>query len=735
MTLPSIRIRHNAILAGVVTLAETVVFATLVPLVPFAWADDSTSEISVANTPPIPLNPSIVSATPVTEAHLAESDLGFLRFSTSDSASLLQNLPGVGLYSGGGVSSLPSVDGLADDQLRILVDGLQSTPACANHMNPPLSYIDPTEVGSVQVFAGITPVSVGGDSIGATILVNSATPVFATARQGTLIEGQASTFYRSNGDGKGANLSATVAGKNLSLTYAGSTAESDDYTDGHGDTVTSTYYKTYNQELTAAANADGNQIVVRIGQQFIPRQGFANEQMDMVSNRAAFLNFDYTGNFGWGTLEARAFWQNTRHEMNLGEDKVTFPMPMTMPMYTHGRDIGYSLKSEISLTQKDTLRVGNEYHGFTLNDWWPPVAGTAPMMAPDTFESINNGRRDVFSLFAEWESKWSQQLATVLGVRNETVQMNTGNVQGYSTDPMGGYVADASAFNAQDHARRDNNWDLTALARFDSDANSTYEAGYACKTQSPNLYERYAWSTNWMASGMINWFGDGNYYVGNLNLKPETANTVSFTADWHDSARKIWEIKAVPYYTYVEDYIGVDVIGTNTYGESTFNQLQFANHNAELFGLDVSGQVRVWDSDNLGTGKFTGTLGYVRGETLDTGDNLYHMMPLNARFALEQKFAAWTYAIEWQVVGRKSRVDTLRNEPETGGYGLVNLRTGYAWKFVRVDLSVTNLFDKYYSLPLGGVNFDNYLATGWMGKISPLAGQGRSVDTSATVTF
>ena len=101
-----------------------------------------------------------------------------------------------------------------------------------------------------------------------------------------------------------------------------------------------------------------------------------------------------------------------------------------------------------------------------------------------------------------------------------------------------------TAFNALNRAKTDVNLDATALARYEPNAASTYEFGYARKTRSPNLYERYAWSTNRMASGMIGWFGDGNYYVGNVGLKPETANTVSGTARWHDRARKPWEIEA-----------------------------------------------------------------------------------------------------------------------------------------------------------------------------------------------
>jgi iron complex outermembrane receptor protein len=63
----------------------------------------------------------------------------FLRPVTSDTASLLRNVPGVSLNSAGGVSSLPSIRGLADDRLRIKVDGMDLIASCPNHMNSPLS--------------------------------------------------------------------------------------------------------------------------------------------------------------------------------------------------------------------------------------------------------------------------------------------------------------------------------------------------------------------------------------------------------------------------------------------------------------------------------------------------------------------------------------------------------------------------------------------------------------------
>ena len=122
------------------------------------------------------------------------------------------------------------------------------------------------------------------------------------------------------------------------------------------------------------------------------------------------------------------------------------------------------------------------------------------MMGPLTYWNINNGVRDRFGTFAEWERKWTPQWTSLFGVRNDVVWMNTGPVQPYTWDDpimmgMGGMgmgmsnpdAEAAAAFNAQSHARTDINFDLTALARYQPDATESFEAGYARKTRSPNL--------------------------------------------------------------------------------------------------------------------------------------------------------------------------------------------------------------------------------------------------------
>ena len=138
----------------------------------------------------------------------ASDTLAAGRVSSSDTASLLG---GVDAAQAGGVSSLPMIRGLGDDRIRTLVNGVPVAAACPMHMNPPLSYTDPSNVARIEVLPGVTPVSLGGDSIGGTILVDSAPPVFAATDRSIDRGGRVSSFYRSNGAAIGGAAAAFQA--------------------------------------------------------------------------------------------------------------------------------------------------------------------------------------------------------------------------------------------------------------------------------------------------------------------------------------------------------------------------------------------------------------------------------------------------------------------------------------------------------------------------------------------
>ena len=707
----------------------------------------------------------------LSDSALGGGNITHLRASTSDTAKLLEDQPGISLYGAGGVSSLPAIHGMADDRVRVKVDGMDFIASCPNHMNSPLSSIDPTNVGSVKVYAGITPVSVGGDSIGGSIVVDSPAPVFAAPGQGSLTKGEIGAFYRSNGNAKGGNLSATYATESINLTYSGATAESNNYkaggnfktrTDtgvtGHTlplDEVGSTAYRTRNHTLGFAMKGGNHTVEAKLGWQDIPYELYPNQRMDMMGNTQHSFNLRYLGQLDWGALEARAYHETVDHFMEFGPDKkflyTAGNTTQGMPMNTQGRTTGATVKASIVLNEQDLLRIGGEFQNYRLDDWWPAVTGSAGM-GPNTFWNINNGKRDRTALFGEWERNLNQQWLTLLGLRYERVNTNADQVHGYNlaTFPtsvvgmdMMNQKRDASAFNNLNRDKTDNNWDMSALARYTADANNDIEFGFARKVRSPNLYERYTWSTANMMSVMNNFVGDGNGYIGDANLRPEKAHTLSATFDLHATDRN-WEFKATPYYTRVTDYIdavqwnGVTNVARAPLLTNQFVVLKYTNQSARLYGLDLSGHVPL---ARTGMGEFglKGLLTYTNGKNRDTGDDLYNIMPLNAKLTLTQKLGGWDNGIEVVAAQAKSQLSDARNEIRTTGYGLVNLRATYSWQQARIDFGVENLFDKLYALPLGGA----YAGQGTTMSINPadmpwgipVPGMGRSIYAGATLKF
>lgn len=684
--------------------------------------------------PPVPVDAAPAqpeAVEPLGRTVLSDADLTAKKVSTSNAAQLLKDVPGVALQGGGGVSSLPVVRGLADDRVKQVVNGMTIISACPNHMNPPLSYVDAESVGRIEVLPGVTPVSAGGDSIGGTIVVDSAPPVFAEGDQDMLATGRLSTTYRSSSHGIATTGSLTGATRDVSVNYTGGMSRAGNYhRGGDNEPVQLTQYRKQEHSVTVAGRHQGDVLAVQAGYSHIPSEGFPNQRMDLVDNTSKFINGRFDGHYGWGELAARAYWQGVNHKMDfLDRIKSTG----TMPMLTEAQDMGYSVKAEIPLNSRDTLRVGNELHRHLLDDWWPPINNNPTGMSPNDFQNISGGERNRIGTYAEWEAKWTPQWSTLLGLRNDTVWTDAGNASGYnnSNGATVRYATDAAAFNSQDHAKTDVNFDLTALTRYEAAKSATYEAGYARKTRSPNLYERYLWSQGDMASTMNTWFGDGNGYVGDIDLKPEVAHTVSLGADWHDPAKKVWGLKVTPYYTYVQDYIDADLIRNYTGSRTGYGLYRFANHDAELFGVDIAGNHELMDDISLGRAVFKGSLSWVRGRNLDTGDNLYNIMPLNARLGVDHTLGGWSSGFEVQLVDSKDFVSSTRKENTTPAYALVNLRTGYAWDNVELNAGIENLFNKLYHEPLGGT--DLAMATKY--DSNNVYGMGRTYVAGLTVKF
>lgn len=646
----------------------------------------------------------------------------------TDNEQLLRN-KGVDFSAAGGVSALPLLNGMMGNRIKVLIDGNDIGAACANEMNPPLSYISANQIHDVAVFAGVSPVSMGGDNIAGVISVSSINPTFTDSDTLSHQRSYLGSHYQSNGEVLKLIAGTELSSKSISLKYDGAYSDANSYRDGNDEKVPDTLYRAQNHQLVGAWKKGDEQLAVKLSHQYIPFQGFANQYMDMTKNQSVGATLQYQRPLAEGNLLARLNWQGIEHEMGF----FTAEKPGTMPMLTDSDDYSYQLHWQTPLSDTTSLIIGQEFYQFTLNDVWPAVPGSM-MMGPNDYININDGKRQRLAIFAELNQQLTRQWQLNYGLRLEQVSTNTGEVQAYSNMMMGMMAADAlaaQAFNQQDRKQRDTLADVSISANYQLDDTQQLQFGLAQKNRAPNLYERYSWGQGQMAISMIGWFGDGNGYIGDINLKPETARTLSI-AYLYNSDNTMLQIR--PFYTRVSDFIDVDIAGSFNSGANLRHRLQFVNLDATLYGIEASGQWLLASDARFGQWQLQAEAKVNRGTRDSSNEPLYQQRPFNTSVQLQHQLGKLQTALKWQWQDGKSRLDSRRLENATASYALLDLTSQWQHEQLTLSLGVSNLLDKDYELPLGGVNIALYRQDNSNG-FTQLKGAGRSVNAGIRYDF
>ena len=637
---------------------------------------------------------------------------------SNDTGKLIDNFLGGNSIHNGGFSSLPMIQGLSDDRIKIKIDGMDLIASCANHMNAPLSYSDPVNIKNISVLAGLSAVDQGGDNIGGVIKIDTVKPIFSVD-ENQIFSGQFGTKYKSNNKTISANISLNTADQDTALSYFGSYVKAENYYAGgtfkdaglaasdrgwlDSDEVGSTAYKNQNHQVSFSKVIDNEIYQVIAAYHDSPYENFDNQRMDSVGNKNYQLNLSQKGEYEWGKLTSRIYVDDTNHKHNFGPDKQYTYNNMSgqsygMPMEADGITAGLAVDTEIFLNDQDTLKVGSEIQYYQLDDTWASNSGEG-MMTGNAFLNINNGKRNRFDIYGQLDSLWTENWITSLGARLGIVQTDSDDVHGYNqTNMNSNQLADSDTFNASKRKKTDENIDISLLTRYNMEEDSSIELGYSMKTRSPNLYQRYTWSTWAMAANMNNLYGDGNGYVGNIDLEPETAHKIGLVLN-HQDDNKNWRIKINPYYTYISDYIDANVIANRGDG---YRNLKFDNQTATIYGLDVGADMHLFQTLNFGNFNLLSKFNYQKGRNTDADTDLYNMMPPNLTLAINQNVGSWNNSLSMLLVDKKDNVNSTRQERETAGFTKFDFVTSYQWESVSIIGEIENILDKSYADPLGG---------------------------------
>lgn len=595
-----------------------------------------------------------------------------------DGAALIDRTAGAAVVRNGSQTGIVQVRGLSGDRVRVLVDGMTLTPACPNHMDPPLHYASANEETRVELTAGVSPVSFGGDSLGGVVRVIEPDPGFAEGGEG-VVSGNLGAFYRGSHDAYGAEGELRYETSDMMAAWSGGWSTADDLRIPDG-TVRATGFDTMRSDLRMALRTESGFLAVNAGMMRTRDAGTPVLPMDMVRDDSWHVGVRHRTIRGADTIETRVYVHDIDHLM----DNYTLrPAGMRMEAPATSRD--YGMRSTWSREAgPQTVRVGIDLH---RNDF---DADQVNVMTGARRDSFADNRRGRIGVFAEWEGGVAEGWTVLAGVRGDHVGARAGMVRPGFGPPS--VTADAEIFNAGDRSHDDFLVDAMAALRFESDGQMTWELAVAMNNRAPSLVERYLWTPMNASAGLA----DGRTYLGNTGLDPETSFQVSGAVERRGEG---WEVRVSPFLQYVNDYI--QGRPTERLDKAGRPVLQFQNlDQARLYGADLEARYEFTEAWAV-----SGYVSYVRGRDLENDDNLYRIAPLRGLVDM-----AWTGALceahlECEWADAQGDTAAFNGEQATAGYGLWHVRLAKEFGVgARVEVGVENILDKSYADHLEGIN-------------------------------
>jgi iron complex outermembrane receptor protein len=633
-------------------------------------------------------------------------------YAPSDPADLLRYAPGAAVNKNGPLTGISQYRGMFGSRINTQVDGLNVAPACPNWMDPPLSFIPIGDLQELTVVRGISPVSAGSEAIGGTIR--------ATTRQGDF---GASEDFEPHGivgiggqtvaDGYHGDALFWLSNQHHRFQISGVYRRGDDFNAGHGERVFPTRYERWKAGVGYGYENGGQKGGFSYSFDETGSTGTPALPMDVRSVGAHSLRAHFGNTFGPMKVETRLHYVDGEHEMDnfslRGPPRTIRGTELRRLSKSSAEDYAYDLRGSLALGDGE-LRIGT--------DGWRPKYN-AKIRSPDdpSFEVVNfkNVRRNRLGLFGEWEGELVGNWSLLAGVRYTHISSDADRVSAAGLGMnQGNAELLAAEFNASSRRQRDHLLDLSAVLTLALTDGMTLEFGAARKQRGPSYQERYLWLPLESTAGLA----DGRNYIGDVNLKPETA--YHFDLGLNAVIRGI-EFTPRVFYKRVDDYIqgspltsgpavafrGMAANAVRGMGfcqanptDPTCVPMQFSNVDAEFYGVDAGFRASVTDRWRI-----DGNVSYVRGRRRDVSDNLYRIAPLNGILALTYLGRSWSISAEGEFFANQGDVSEVNAEQETDGYALLNVYGQYTFTHaLTIRTGVRNVFGSFYQNHVSGIN-------------------------------
>lgn len=558
-----------------------------------------------------------------------------------DGADYLKSIPGFSIIRKGGTDGDPVFRGMAASRLNVLMDGQYILGGCGGRMDPPTAYVFPESYDTIQVFKGPQSVRYGGGNIGGTVLFERDTPYFETPG----VKGYASLIYGSFD--RNDQIADITGGTPLGfINVKGTRSDSNNYKDGNGDEVHSTYTR-WSLGATAGWTPDKNTSLALSVDRSDGEAAYADRGMDGTA-------FDRTG-YGLkfekksisdllSKVNAQVYYNYIDHIMDNYSMRTVLPNKYSLSNPDR-KTFGGAVSADLIVTDKLMAAFGTDYQKniHTLRSW-------TNMSGPIDLNSKSRDTDMTFSnigVFGELTYSATEKDRILSGLRGDFLRVEnekstaTGANTNSNDEMYGGFV------------------------RYEHDIASTSTTVYAGlgHAQRP---------ADW-------WERNRDFF-----LTPEKANQIDAGVIY--SGTKLRASTSL-FIARIDDFI---LVRSNNTAR---------NIDAETYGGEA--EVSYLFIQNLKAGA---TIAYVHGKNKTDGEPLAQLPPLEGRLNLNYDNNVFSAGMLLRLVAKQDRYHegygsiVGQDIGETSAFEVFSLNAGY--KPVRgllIAAGVDNLFDETYA--------------------------------------
>lgn len=605
---------------------------------------------------------------------------------------LFRDIKGFGIQKRGAYASEPIFRAFKYEQLNIQLDGgMKIVNACPNRMDPITTHIISDEIDRIEVVRGPFTVRFGQNFGG---IINLVSKNLNSVSNG--IHGSIDAGYETNGQNISTTGNIIFKGEKLDLSLNGEYRDYDDYKDGNGTEVPSSF-RTTDYSVKLGYNPTEKQRL-----QLSWRQSFGRD----IDHAGLPMDSPYDDSFLAGidykiyelsplvnSFSIKGFYSEVDHLMT-NDNRPSFNATEAS---SNVFSTTYGGKTEFVLSPNNNLFIFTgldanliERDGDRIRTVKIMNGNTLPTPKVFTDKIWQDSEVYDFGVFIEGKYRLSNKYTLTAGLRSDFVHAAINDPEEDFLQFYGGTIDDAN----------ETNFSGNVSVKY-KENNSQIQLALGRGVRTASMIERFV---NHFSVGV-----DPYEYVGNPNLDPEINNQIELS--FNKKYSQI-EFGASVFYSYIQDYI-LPIVDENIPRKfMPTAQPSVAKRFVNIDEATQAGFEFYWNYKITDHFKFSSDISYTYAQNEEYNEPLAQITPMTAHAALKYQKSNYWLNLNSRFVAAQNRISESFMETASEDFATFDFSIGVKpIKNLTIGASVLNIFDEAYYEHLNfSYNNSNFLS-------------------------